>query len=130
LFRKGSLDLQTGFAHGDCAPWNLLETPTGWVLVDWEEARTDAPPFFDLFHYLVQAHARLGRPRLSAIKDGLHGRGWIHGVIVAYSEGANVDPHLARSMLREYLRSNQGRWLESGPKTSAVRKRLLRVTEL
>ena len=25
-----------GMAHGDFAPWNLLRTSDGWVLVDWE----------------------------------------------------------------------------------------------
>src|SRR5439155_10799990 len=52
-----------GVAHGDFTPWNLLRTANGWTLIDWEYSWEGAPPFFDVFHFFVQAHWLLGRPR-------------------------------------------------------------------
>lgn len=45
--------------HGDFAPWNLLRTPQGLGLVDWESARFADEPLRDMIHYLVQAGAHL-----------------------------------------------------------------------
>jgi hypothetical protein len=81
-----------GPAHGDCAPWNLLRIPDGWVLVDWESARTDAPLFFDVFHYMFRAHLHLGKPSLRACRDGLQGKGWVGAALRAYAQGAGVRP--------------------------------------
>lgn len=92
-----------GGAHGDCAPWNLLWTGNGWTLVDWEAADEKAPPFTDLFHFIVQAHALLKRPRLATILAGLEGRGWVGHAIHVYSETAHLTPRTAREFLRTYL---------------------------
>jgi hypothetical protein len=43
--------------HGDLASWNLL----GATLLDWEAARTERAPLFDLAHFVVQEGALLGR---------------------------------------------------------------------
>jgi hypothetical protein len=102
FFRMGRGNAQ-GLAHGDCAPWNLLRTAEGWTLVDWEHAREDAPPFFDLFHYLVQAHVLLGRPSREALLNGLEGHSWIGAALRAYSESADLDPGEARAGLSAYL---------------------------
>ncbi|MFF8945308.1 phosphotransferase family protein [Streptomyces sp. NPDC014864] len=45
--------------HGDLAPWNVLRTPQGIGLVDWEAATFADQPLRDLVHYLVQAGAHL-----------------------------------------------------------------------
>jgi hypothetical protein len=45
--------------HGDLAPWNVLVTPAGPVLVDWEESRDEAEPMFDLAHFVTQQGAML-----------------------------------------------------------------------
>jgi len=94
------------WAHGDVAPWNLVHGPQGWVLLDWEDARSDAPPFYDLFHFIVQSHALLRRPRTRAILEGLSGRGWIGEAIDAYASGAGVDRRAAREHLTVYLRAS------------------------
>ncbi len=96
-----------GPSHGDFAPWNLFKTSSGWCLLDWEEAGEEAPPFFDLFHYLVQAHALLGRPSRPAILRGLRGRGWTGRVIEAYSSAAGVPSGDARKHLIDYLGASQ-----------------------
>ena len=54
FFAAGSRDGgATGPAHGDFAPWNLLRTERGWVLIDWEYAFDAAPPAYDLFNFLI-----------------------------------------------------------------------------
>jgi len=47
--------------HGDLAPWNLVRTVDGPVLLDWESARWADEPLHDLAHFVVQAGALLGR---------------------------------------------------------------------
>jgi hypothetical protein len=98
-----------GPAHGDFAPWNLLETEEGWVAVDWEAGREDAPPFYDLFHFLVQSCALLGRPSQSAVLQGVAGteRG-IARLVRAYADGAGIGTDEAREHFLAYLRISRG----------------------
>ena len=93
FFRRTSSDTAgaSGAAHGDFAPWNLLRTNSGWGLVDWESCHTGAPPYFDLFHYLVQSNSELRRPRRQTIINGLRGKGWVGAVIAAYAAGSEID---------------------------------------
>jgi hypothetical protein len=91
-------------AHGDFAPWNLLRTPDGWVLIDWEDASAAHPRFFDLCHYVVQGHAMLGRPSMEAIVDGFRGGGgWVGQAVGAYAEGAGLPVGEAEQALKSYL---------------------------
>jgi thymidylate kinase len=114
----------SGLAHGDFAPWNLMRTEAGWVLLDWEEAADAYPPFFDLFHYLVQAHALLGRPSRRDIAAGLAGDGWVGGAIRAYADGAGADPSEARARFRQYLSQSNERLDATDPAhRSALRAR-------
>jgi hypothetical protein len=110
LFRGGTSE--AGPSHGDCAPWNLLRTDGGWVLVDWESAKADGSPFHDLCHYLVQAHTLLGRPSWVEIRSGfLDGEGWIGQAVRAYAEGAGVPATDGWSHLLSYMarrRSSSG----------------------
>jgi thymidylate kinase len=92
-----------GWAHGDAAPWNLLRARSGWALVDWEVALEDAPPFYDVFHYVVQSHAALGRPRRADLLRGIQGYGWIGEAVHAYAHGAGLSPALAASSFDRYL---------------------------
>jgi hypothetical protein len=97
-----------GIAHGDCAPWNLfLDADGGWTLVDWEDARGDAPPFYDVFHYLVQSNQELFMPRRGAIVKGLSGRGWIGRAIRAYADGAGISAQSAEPFFRRYLNESR-----------------------
>lgn len=100
---KDRRDALGGLAHGDVAPWNLLRCPSGWALVDWEVSLDDAPPFFDVFHYVVQAHSALGRPRRADILRGIHGQGWIGRAVLAYADAAGLSPALAQSSFDRYL---------------------------
>lgn len=51
----------TPLVHGDLAPWNMVRTAGGPVLLDWEAARWADEPLHDLAHFVVQAGALLGR---------------------------------------------------------------------
>ena len=93
------------FSHGDFTPWNLLRTADGWLVVDWEAARGGAPAFHDVFHFFVQAHWLLKRPRADELYEGLDGKGSVADAIAAYAEGAGIDPASARPLFESYLRS-------------------------
>lgn len=131
FFRAGAVDGPSGlqgYAHGDLAPWNLLRVEGGWLLVDWEAYRDDAPPFYDVFHHVVQTHAGLGRPSLTEIRRALTGKGMLADVIEAYAEGAGLRPADASSYFGVYLRAGQhdARLMSLvGPSGVEVRRQLL-----
>jgi hypothetical protein len=82
----------SSIAHGDFAPWNLLQTGAAWVVIDWEDLRTDAPPFYDVFHYLVQSCALLGRPSKTDLVQGLTQPDAPMGTLFqSYASGAELD---------------------------------------
>jgi hypothetical protein len=109
LHRAGAGLDGLGPTHGDCAPWNLLHTKTGWFLVDWAEARVDAPPFEDVFHFLVQAHALLGRPTRREVVAAFAGEGRSGAVVRAYAAGAGLAVRDALAWAPRYLeRSSVG----------------------
>jgi hypothetical protein len=135
LFRAGARGEAgaRGPAHGDCAPWNLLRTKRGWVLIDWEDASAAEPPFFDLFHYIVQAHAILEQPSWRAVLDGFReGRGWVGRAVQAYADGAGLASADAPRRLATYLRDVEARLLPLVPGEhdgTPARQRLLRRLE-
>jgi hypothetical protein len=137
LFRAGTADDHPGalgLAHGDCAPWNLLQTTSGSVLVDWEDASTAQPVFFDLLHYVVQAHAILGRPSWRVVLDGIRdGNGWVGAAVGAYADGAGVAVTDAPARLADYLRDVEARLLPLAPGEpdygTPARQRLLQRLE-
>jgi hypothetical protein len=92
-----------GPSHGDFAPWNLFRTTGGWALLDWEEARRGAPPFYDVFHYLVQGHSNLGHPSRRQLLGGIEGRGWVGRAIRAYASGAGMRVDDAIEYFHRYL---------------------------
>ncbi len=114
--------------HGDFAPWNLFRTSKGWVVLDWEEATTDAPAFFDVFHYLVQAHALLGRPSARALLRGIHGNGWVGAALLAYADAARIDIADVRPAFTGYLEWSSTRLPREAPdgrRGLRARRRLL-----
>jgi hypothetical protein len=93
-----------GPAHGDFAPWNLLQAGSRMVVVDWEAAFEGAPPFFDLCHYFFQSHVLLGRPSTAELLRGFRGAGGpISSAVAAYADGAGVSQHRAEEFLNEYI---------------------------
>jgi energy-coupling factor transporter ATP-binding protein EcfA2 len=132
FFRVGARERPMGLAgpaHGDCAPWNLLQTEHGWVLIDWEDASADQLPFFDLCHYLVQAHVLLGRPSSRVLLEGFRdGKGWVGQSVRAYAEGAGLPTAEAQAFLRSYLLVSPSRLRPRTPEERdglTARRRLL-----
>jgi hypothetical protein len=118
-----------GLAHGDVAPWNLLRASDGWVLIDWEDARADAPPFFDLFHFLVQGAVLLGRPSLRTLAGVAPRASWMRDAIRAYAGGAGLPASTWRRHLGDYLRLSMENLDPSDAEQAkglAARRRLLR----
>jgi hypothetical protein len=124
-------DPLSGVGHGDCAPWNLLRTRAGeWALLDWESASPGTPPFFDLFHFFVQASAELRRPTKRAIVEGLELRGWVGRTIEAYAKGCEIDSREARRLFPEYLRLSMSNVTPSAPARAVrIRSRLARMMD-
>lgn len=105
-----------GRSHGDCAPWNLLRVTDGWVLVDWEHARSDAPAFHDVLHYVTQGHALVGRPTRDEVVVGVRqGTGWVGEAVRAYAASAGLVAGSAVDGLREYLSTTHQVLTPRGP---------------
>jgi hypothetical protein len=122
---------ETGLTHGDFAPWNLLETDSGWVLVDWEAAQENAPPFHDLFHFFVQAYSLLKRPRREELLGALSGEGHVGRAIREYAAAGGLDPASARDYLLLYLRTS-GHAAEAGlpdREGARIRRHLIEALE-
>ena len=96
-----------GAIHGDFAPWNLLRTDRGWVLIDWESAHADGPDFFDVFHYVVQSHALLGTPTFDGVLAGLRGDGPVGEILNAYAEGAGIGLERVPELFDLYLEDSK-----------------------
>ena len=122
----GEDDALRGPAHGDTAPWNVLRVGSDWVLVDWEVSLDDAPPFFDVFHYVVQSHSLLGRPRRGELLRGVHGEGWVGDAILAYAGGAGLPQSLAAPSFERYLEhtSSLPTMRDMGPSSIELRRGL------
>jgi energy-coupling factor transporter ATP-binding protein EcfA2 len=118
-----------GGAHGDWAPWNMLQTAVGWVLVDWEDASDGAAPFYDLCHHLVQSHALLGRPTLQELLRGFRrGDGWVGNAVRSYAEEAHENEVDAQSFLIVYLQMTEGSvWVGPRSEAAAAARRTLQA---
>ena len=119
FYAAGRTSAGVGPAHGDFAPWNLLETDEDWVAVDWEAGRKDASPFYDLFHFLVQSCALLGRPSQNALLLGLAGEGEVAQLVLAYASGAHLAADDAREHFLTYLRVSRTTLDSAAPKWRA-----------
>lgn len=133
FYRAGVRPDGRGPSHGDCAPWNLLHGAGRWFLIDWADARPDAPPFTDVLHYLVQSHALLGRPGLRALLRAFDGdTGWAGRALQAYAEGAGLAVGDAAPALRGYLLASlasPGSGDPGGSRGWRARRRLLAAVE-
>jgi Phosphotransferase enzyme family len=86
--------------HGDFSPSNLLRTPNGLALVDWEGGRMVSEPLFDLAHFVVTRGALLRREspeRAASLLTAPGSPGWRHLAAL------DRDPVTAPSLLEDYL---------------------------
>jgi Phosphotransferase enzyme family len=93
-----------GLTHGDFAPWNLLEAGRQIGIVDWEAARADGLPYWDLWHFAVQA-ATLGgrRSHFASIPRAARGQGSLGAMFQLYARMTGMPEELALYVLMTYL---------------------------
>jgi hypothetical protein len=124
----GALERE-GVSHGDLAPWNLLEEEGGSVLVDWEASGPVPAPAWDLCHWVVQAHALLGRPGVDELFAGLDGRGPLGEAIRGYLEEARLRLDDLPRLFRDHVECTRGGLdtrTKDGARGLAAREALLR----
>lgn len=86
--------------HGDFAPWNVLRTPEGLALVDWEAASFADQPLRDLIHYFMQAGALLGWVDVrTVVRELTHPQ----GAVAELAERLQHPASLAKQAVRDYL---------------------------
>jgi hypothetical protein len=98
------LPLASGLVHGDFAPWNLLEDRGRVGIVDWEQARFAGLPFWDPWHFIVQAGS-LARSSgaLRAIREAIRGHGALAETLRRYAERCDVPAGISSDVLLVYL---------------------------
>jgi hypothetical protein len=109
--------------HGDLAPWNLVRTVNGPVLLDWESSRWSDEPLHDLAHFIVQVGALLGRYSPQHAVSLLCGPNSPGGQLLVARRRDIAD---ARPLLREYL--SQARPTE--PRAVRFQDEMVKLTAL
>jgi hypothetical protein len=104
-----------GLVHGDFAPWNVLEAGRSLGVVDWEEARFDGLPFWDLWHYAVQTAALTRRSRSTmALHRAIRGQGPLWHALRSYASYVDIPVELGRMILPLYLAATGPQPLRGG----------------
>lgn len=92
----------TGPAHGDFAPWNLLQAKSGWALVDWEASHFGAP------RTSTSSTIRTGQLGADTACEASHLgwrlKGWVGRAVGPYAAGSEIHARESKHFLREYLR--------------------------
>jgi|GEM_PF-6232368 len=57
----GSTPFACGLMHGDFIDWNVKGGGNDIFLFDWEQSVDEAPPFFDLLHWIIFTHHHVRR---------------------------------------------------------------------
>ncbi|MBN2089865.1 phosphotransferase [candidate division KSB1 bacterium] len=75
LKRLEKLELPFGVHHGDFTPYNVRQYGQELTVFDWEFARADYPPLFDLFHFIFQGNSQIKKMPFDVIirQKFLHG---------------------------------------------------------
>ena len=121
-----------GVRHGDAAPWNVLDGPQELVLLDWERAAPSDLRAWDLCHWLVQAHALLGRPTRAEVAAALRGRGPLGRSVHAFCSNAGIDVEQLWGSMLQYLVESAETWdptAADGARGLAAREELTRFLE-
>ena len=125
--------MKSGLGHGDFAPWNVMRTDDGWVVIDWEDSVDAAPPFDDVVHYVVQGHALLGRPSVRELLDALRGHGKLGHTLAAYADVIDRPRTELPTAFLDYLVRSSGAIKGDRPdriRGLAARKHLLDLIEM
>jgi hypothetical protein len=110
----------TSLTHGDLAPWNLVRTTDGPVLLDWEFARWKNEPMHDLAHFVVQGGALLGQSTPQGAITLLCDEGSPGAQLL---DRLGLDVADARGLLADYLKKSS----PTEPKALGFRAEMLRL---
>lgn len=108
--------------HGDLAPWNLVRSASGPVLLDWEFSRFTDEPLFDLVHFVVQSGSLLGRYRPAEALTLLCGDGSPGARLLARRGRA---PGEARELVHQHLLE----WRPTEPRAQRFRDALVALVD-
>ena len=86
--------------HGDFAPWNVVALSRGPVVLDWENARFERAPMFDLAHFVITRAALVGRTTPERALQQLCGDG---SAGQRHLEDVGEDPDSAPEFVLRYL---------------------------
>lgn len=98
------IPLPSGLVHGDFAAWNLIDDGRRVGVIDWDEARFEGLPFWDLWHFAVLGAVTIGNERMRRrIHLAVRGEGMLAESIQAYAEASGVPAGIAPDVLLLYL---------------------------
>lgn len=60
-----------GICHGDFTPFNIYIGRSSLSVFDWEYAKEESIPFWDLFHFIIQANALRKRFKPSSLLEAI-----------------------------------------------------------
>lgn len=58
--------------HGDFTPWNIRQSESHWMVIDWEKASTHGPPLWDLLHYEIHEEILVHRSSVHSVRERIH----------------------------------------------------------
>lgn len=103
------VEVPVAFVHGDFTPWNVMNRADGVVAIDWEDADPEGMPFWDAWHFAVQATALAGVGTAHRLIRAAVGRGdGLRRGLDRYANTAGVSPALAGPVLIAYLARSPG----------------------
>lgn len=99
-----SESIPLGICHGDFTPFNIYIDRGSLSVFDWEYAREESIPFYDIFHFLIQASALRKRFKPSALIDILKSSK-AKGYGGASTNAISRSPRILSGLISKYVES-------------------------
>jgi len=97
-------ELPLGLCHKDFVPWNTFYNGKRLFVFDWEYAREESIPFWDIFHFVVQHNILVRRKKPLVILNILTGGDKsLLNLMTKYANVLNLNPELNLHLLLFYL---------------------------
>lgn len=97
-------ELPLGLCHRDFVPWNTFYNGKRLFVFDWEYAREESIPFWDMFHFVIQHNILVRRKKPLVILNILTGGDKdLSSLINRYASVLNLNPDLNLHLLLFYL---------------------------
>lgn len=102
----GPIEIPIGLCHYDFKPWNIrIDKKNKKLFVyDWEFAKKDWIPFWDIFHFIIQPAILVKHKDANKIfQNFIHLNSHYKRLLLSYSNSIKVDPNLYNYFLIFYL---------------------------